>query len=389
MKKTILLLMISAMLPGVSGYAEKEILISEDGLFEYTSDGKLVRYFGDSIVYIPAEIDGTLITEIAEEAFFDLGIESVYIEEGIEKIGKSAFEGSNIIWADIPGSVVSIGDNAFLNCRNLEEMFLRTDTSDIGFDALGGTGHIKFYVYCTFDEEAVRHNIGSAKGDGEWEYEIIHEELVESMTEKDIFGNNMLYCQDCGFKGSMYISDVELPFEDVSPDAWYYSYISTAYDFGILNGKSDTVFDPDAGLTCAEAAKIAASIHANQIGNTINPQGEVWYESYVEYCYNNLIMEDYVVFDWDKQASRAQVAYLLSRCDTEPHNINNVPITDIPDVYDTTPFAYEILDLYNKGVAVGSNNYYFYPDANIKRSEVAALVSRMICWDMRIELPKG
>ena len=73
-----------------------------------------------------------------------------------------------------------------------------------------------------------------------------------------------------------------------------------------------------------------------------------------------------------------------------PYFINDVPITDIPDVYDTTPFAYEILDLYNKGVAVGSDEYMtFYPDSQVKRSEAAALISRILCYDMRIELPKG
>ena len=92
----------------------------------------------------------------------------------------------------------------------------------------------------------------------------------------------------------------------------------------------------------------------------------------------------------NKNATRAQMAYLFSRCDTEPYYINEVPLTDIPDVDETTPFAYEILDLYNKGIAVGSNEYYaFYPDSEVKRSEAAALISRILCRDMRIELPKG
>ncbi|UKI36449.1 MAG: S-layer homology domain-containing protein [Clostridiales bacterium] len=118
--------------------------------------------------------------------------------------------------------------------------------------------------------------------------------------------------------------------------------------------------------------------------------GENWYDVYVDYCYDNGIIEDYIVFDWDENATRAQMAYLFSRCDVNPYFINDVPITDIPDVYDTTPFAYEILDLYNKGVAVGSNEYMaFYPDSQVKRSEAAALISRILCYDMRIELPKG
>lgn len=67
----------------------------------------------------------------------------------------------------------------------------------------------------------------------------------------------------------------------------------------------------------------------------------------------------------------------------------DVPITDIPDVYDTTPYAYEILELYNKGIAVGDGNMKFFPDANIKRCEAAAIVARIMDWKKRIELPKG
>ena len=214
------------------------------------------------------------------------------------------------------------------------------------------------------------------------------------MTEKEIIGENMIYCEDCGFKGSKYLEDTSLPFADISPDAWYYSYVQTAYSFGIINGKNKREFDPNAGLTCAEAAKIAAVIHNKSQYEREEVEfqmtGENWYDVYVDYCYDNALLEDYIIFDWEENATRAQMAYLFSRCDTNPYYINDVPITDIPDVYDTTPFAYEILDLYNKGVAVGSNEYMaFYPDSQVKRSEAAALISRILCYDMRIELPKG
>ena len=204
----------------------------------------------------------------------------------------------------------------------------------------------------------------------------------------------MIYCEDCGFKGSKYLDDSPLPFSDVSQDAWYYAYVQTAYNFGIINGKSETIFDPNAGLTCAEAAKIAAVIHNQKRydGEKAEFQmlGENWYDVYVQYCYANAILEDHIVFDWDANATRAQMAYLFSRCDTERYFINDVPLTDIPDVYDTTPHAYEILDLYNKGIAVGSDEHMtYYPDSQVKRSEAAALVSRILCHDMRIELPKG
>lgn len=181
-------------------------------------------------------------------------------------------------------------------------------------------------------------------------------------------------------------------FYDVPEGAWFYQYVETAFNDGILNGKKENYFEPNSNMTLGEAAKIAASIHARQTGleEEFQPTGEKWYDTYVDYCRLNGIIEDTMGFDWDKDATRAEMAYIFSRCDTVPYFINNVPFTDIPDVSEEMDFANEIQDLYNKGIVRGSNeNYDFYPDSCIKRSEVAAIVARILDSSMRIELPKG
>jgi len=84
--------------------------------------------------------------------------------------------------------------------------------------------------------------------------------------------------------------------------------------------------------------------------------------------------------------------YIFANCDPFGdwyEEINDVPITDIPDVFDSTPFAYQILSLYNKGIAVGDEDMSFHPAENIKRCEVVAIISRIMDWKSRIELPKG
>ena len=57
------------------------------------------------------------------------------------------------------------------------------------------------------------------------------------------------------------VNAADLPFTDVKTDAWYYNDIKIAYEGGLINGKSATVFDPDANLTYAEAVKLAACMH--------------------------------------------------------------------------------------------------------------------------------
>lgn len=394
MKKMTALLISTILLTSISAFAERDAQKSADGSYEYTADGVITAYYGGGDFIAPSEIDGTSIHKIGDMLCFDLDLSTVYIEEGIEKIGKSAFEGSNIKYATIPSTVNTVGDCAFANCVNLTEVTLCTENIVFGKNAFSGIGYIDFYLPCTSNKEVVQTNISEAKGDDNFGISEFHLRLAESMAEKDIYGENMIYCEDCGFKGSKYSDNISLPFTDVSADVWYYPYLQTAYSFGIITGKSETVFDPDEGLTCAEAAKIAAVIHS-QSGNDgkkteFQSYGDNWYDVYVDYCYENGIIEDYIVFDWNQNATRAQMAYLFSRCDTEPRYINEVPLTDIPDVYDTTPFAYEILDLYNKGIAVGSDEYMaYYPDSQVKRSEAAALVARILRYDMRIELPKG
>lgn len=52
-----------------------------------------------------------------------------------------------------------------------------------------------------------------------------------------------------------------LPFTDVPKDAWYYNDVLKAYLNGLLNGKSDTIFDPLAMPTRAELAAFGNRIY--------------------------------------------------------------------------------------------------------------------------------
>lgn len=377
-----------------TAFAQPDVLKSSDGIFEYTPYGTVTAYYGIENVYIPSETDGTKIKEIGVMAFFDLDIATVYMDDGIEAINTNAFEGCNASYVYIPKSVKNVGERAFANCASLSEVAINSELTEFDADVFSGTGFIQFCIPCTLNEDIMRKKVSDAKGDNNFDFVKIHASLAESMTEKDVFGEYMLYCGDCGFTGSKYLEDTALPFEDVPEDAWYKQYVAIAYSFGILCGKSETVFDPNAQMTCAEAVKIAACIHEYQTAKLINPNGddyEAWYEPYFNYCRSNGILEDYIHLEPNEKITRAQMAYLFSRCDAEPYTVNpDVPLTDIPDVHDTTAFAYEILELYRRGVAVGSDEYMtFFPDAQVKRSEAAAFISRILRTDMRIELPNG
>ena len=358
-------------------------------------DGRMIDYDGEfyDVMVIPSEVEGVPVKMLAAGLFYKAPVKTVYLEDGLEEIGDACFEGSGLDYIDVPSSVKRIGENAFRDCKNLTSLYIGSDKTEFGEGALSGTGYLYIGVPCNSDFLSLHDYIRDAKGDEEFSLDVMHTALVESMEEKDIFGNPLLYCETCGYALKGY-DDIEIPFEDVDKDAWYYPYVVISYQFGILNGKSQTAFDPDAPMTLAEAAKIAACVYLCWGDDTFDftaDAGEAWYQPYVDFCYENGIIDRHIVFDWGKNATRAEMAYLFSRADRSAYEPNNdVPLTDIPDVDEGTMFADSILALYRRGIATGSDEYYtFYPDANVKRSEAAAFISRIFCFDLRVELPKG
>ena len=179
-------------------------------------------------------------------------------------------------------------------------------------------------------------------------------------------------------------------FADVPEGAWYLEYVNIAADFGVLNGRENGLFMPNDGVTCAEAIKMAACAHASMHHFEISETGgDHWYDKYYNYCRDWQIIEPHVKMDMTKKATRAEVAYLFARVDKTGPHINEVPITDIPDVDGFTPYYHEIMDMYETGAATGDSSMAFHPNDNIKRSEAAAMITRVMCYDLRITLPKG
>lgn len=390
--KKILSLLLAAMFLVIAGSAVFADAKAVETDFDITEDGEITAYYGDSFVYISTEIDGVKVTSIGEKAFYDLGLDSVYMENGVKTIGTSAFEGSNVIGVDIPASVSEIGDCAFMNCQNLSSLYFSMEGTvpKFGEKAFYNTPYVTAYIYCTADFEAFYYAFAEAKGDWEFSVEVLHAETEETVEQRGDYKIPVRSCSQCEYSEIVYPGIWGHPFTDVSHTDWFSQYVDVTYNVGIINGKGAEVFDPNATMTCAEAAKIAASVSAMMNGNTISkPESDAWYVPYVDYCYNYGVIEEGLMFDWNAPITRAQMAYLFCRADSGNYYPNAVPITDIPDVDETTPFSVEILELYDRGVAVGDETMSFHPDDPIKRSEAAAIVARMIFTELRVELPKG
>jgi hypothetical protein len=180
---------------------------------------------------------------------------------------------------------------------------------------------------------------------------------------------------------------VSNPFTDVAASNWFYGDVVSAYTSGLIDGKTATSFEPGSSLTYAEAVKLAACMHQKYTAGAVTLEnGSPWYQSYADYAKENgIITEDY---DWNAAATRA--GYMEIFAAALPDSAlaaKNTTIDDgaIPDVPATHENAGAIYKLYRAGVVQGVDDAHnCSPDSAIQRSEVAAILTRMMDSETRV-----
>ncbi|HIX89837.1 MAG TPA: trypsin-like peptidase domain-containing protein [Candidatus Agathobaculum pullicola] len=169
-------------------------------------------------------------------------------------------------------------------------------------------------------------------------------------------------------------------FTDVADNAWYADNVRAAYEYGLINGQSATRFAPDSSLTVAEAVKLAASLHSiYNTGSAEFASSSPWYRTYADYALQNGILQA-ERSDYTQPASRAVFASVLAAAlPTDALGaINTIADGAIPDVSTSASYAEAVYLLYRAGVLTGSDSAgRFMPTGTIKRSEAAAIVTRM------------
>ena len=133
---------------------------------DYKDNGDTVTITGpgscnDTLIYIPAVMEGKPVTEIGENAFQACtSLEEIVIPDTVTSIGRTAFSYCDSLEEIvIPDSVTSIGNNAFAYCTSLTEIAIPDSVTSIGDNA---------FQSCTSLEEIVfSENVTSISiGDG-------------------------------------------------------------------------------------------------------------------------------------------------------------------------------------------------------------------------------
>ena len=178
-------------------------------------------------------------------------------------------------------------------------------------------------------------------------------------------------------------------FTDVPASQWYTDNVASAFETGLMVGKSDTTFSPFADVTIAEAITMAARVHSIYTTGTENfARSDTWYQPYLDYAYQNgIINEGYYNCDVTQKANRAQFAEIFANSlpgEALPA-INNIADNAIPDVKTGSQYADYVYKLYRAGILAGGDaSGTFSPDTYITRAEAASIVSRLGDTDFRV-----
>ena len=173
-------------------------------------------------------------------------------------------------------------------------------------------------------------------------------------------------------------------FTDVNENQWYGYYgqksIAHAYEYGLMAGYPDNTFKPLWNISVAEAITVAARVHSIYMTGTENfVLGSVWYQVYVDYAIANNIIESNEFSNYERAATRAEMAEIFSRSLPASEFTAQNTVNSLPDVNNGTPYRDSILTLYKAGVLTGNDAQgTFSPSNNITRAEAAAIISRVI-----------
>lgn len=194
-------------------------------------------------------------------------------------------------------------------------------------------------------------------------------------------------------------------FVDVQTTDWFYPHVASLYALGLTNGKGDSAhFEPNSNLTVAEAITLAARLRSlydfgeSETGASFfRAEGQPWYAPYYAYLRYSGVIDETFGAGPDESATRAEAAHILASVLPAEifENLNADTVTEgyasgqyIRDVNEYTPYYEDILLLYRWGILSGTDSFgSFEPDALIRRSEIAAMLTRITDPELRITLP--
>lgn len=171
-------------------------------------------------------------------------------------------------------------------------------------------------------------------------------------------------------------------FEDTI-DHWGKEDISALYKKGIVNGVSDTIFEPDRSITRAEFTKIivmAAGLEQIQTSSFTDVESDAWYNPYVGAAEKHgIVMGADGFFRPDDSISRQEMAVIVYRAFGDKLSSGSAPLFE--DAEFIAEWAVDAVNvLAGAGIIKGLDDNKFGPDNIATRAQSAAIVNRILSY---------
>ena len=176
-------------------------------------------------------------------------------------------------------------------------------------------------------------------------------------------------------------------FSDVKSSDWFYSSVNYVADKGIMQGTSNTKFAPKASLTRAMGVtllyRVAGTPSVSGVSIPFNDvKGGQWYTDAVKWAYQSGVVngKSSTVFGTNDNITRAEFATILNRySDFMKYTLPSTRSDFVKDVAEIPSWAFAAVTvMYKAEIINGKSGGIFDPKANITRAEAAAMIERFM-----------
>ena len=365
------------------------------------------------------------ITSIEEDTFsYCSSLSSVTISDSVTSIENGAFDScSSLSSVTIPDSVTSIGEYAFYGCSSLSSVTIPDSVTRIRGIAFLGCFELK-HVIIPATTSVGEHALGMGYNEDTEEYYVI-DGFIATVTEGS---DGERYCKENGIKyetshsftNYVYNNDAQvgkdgtetatcdngcgttdtrikkgtaLPepttsvtelFCDVPSSAWYVDYVQFVYDNGLMNGTSETTFEPETTLSRAMVAQIlynrAGKPDVSGEAKFNDVPKDQWYYQAVQWAGEQGIVNGVGDGKFAPQAdvTREQLAMMLYNAQGKPET--DVSLSGFEDTNTISDWAVSAVKwAVNEKIINGSKEnekLYINPMGNATRAEAATMFTR-------------
>ncbi len=177
-------------------------------------------------------------------------------------------------------------------------------------------------------------------------------------------------------------------FSDVSEKAWYHDAVVFAVENGLMNGVGDNQFDPEGSVTRAMLVTILyRSLNEPSVDGMENPFSDVkdgkWYTNAIIWAADNKIVNgtSETTYEPDASITREQIAAILYRFAVMSYEFEVDGELSFSDADDVSAYAVEAVTWATaNGIINGMPDGTLAPAATATRAQLATMLMRFIDW---------